>query len=147
MKTELILFIGLIVLIIIYLVYKYIILADKKEKLEDNNQKTIKNNFDNGLKVLNYFGADYCPFSNIDSNAYKIIKDFENDYGDRVSIKYYWTGTDAAMMKELNITYVPTILNGNNEKIELALDKDVDTTNLSNEELKSLLLENIYNNL
>ena len=147
MKTELIIFIGLIVLIIIYLVYKYIILADKKEKLEDKNQKSIKNNFDNGPKVLNYFGADYCPFSNTDSNAYKIIKDFENEYGDRVNIKYYWTGVDTAMMKELNITYVPTILNGNNDKIELGLDKDVDTKNLSNEELKSMLLENIYNHL
>jgi hypothetical protein len=50
-------------------------------------------------------------------------------------------------MKQLNILYVPTILNTNNNKIELALDKDVDTDNLSNEELKNMLLENIYNNL
>lgn len=143
MKTELILLIGLVVLIIIYLAYRYLIVRGKKEKLED---KPIKNTFSNN-KVLSYFGAEYCPFSNTDSNAYKIIKDFENEYGDRVTIKYYWSETDADLMKELNIVYVPTILNSNNNKIELALDKDVDTKKLSNEELKSLLLENIYNNL
>jgi hypothetical protein len=143
MKTELILLIGLVVLIIIYLAYRYLIVGGKKEKLED---KPIKNTFSNN-KVLSYFGAEYCPFSNTDSNAYKIIKDFENEYGDRVTIKYYWSETDADLMKELNIIYVPTILNSNNNKIELALDKDVDTKKLSNEELKSLLLENIYNNL
>jgi hypothetical protein len=142
MKTELILLIGLVVLIIIYLAYRYLIVRGKKEKLED---KPIKNTFSNN-KVLSYFGAEYCPFSNTDSNAYKIIKDFENEYGDRVTIKYYWSETDADLMKELNIVYVPTILNSNNNKIELAIDKDVDTKNLSNEELKSLLLENIYNN-
>ena len=143
MKTELILLIGLVVLIIIYLAYRYLIVGGKKEKLED---KPIKNTFSNN-KVLSYFGAEYCPFSNTDSNAYKIIKDFENEYGDRVTIKYYWSETDADLMKELNIIYVPTILNSNNNKIELALDKDVDTKKLSNEELKSLLLENIYDNL
>ena len=145
MKTELILLIGLVVLIIIYLAYRFLITdkQDKKEKLEN---KPIKNMFDNN-KVLSYFGAEYCPFSNTNSNAYKIIKDFENEYGDRVTFKYYWSEIDSDLMKQLNILYVPTILNTSNNKIELGLDKDVDTTNLSNEELKKMLLENIYNNL
>jgi hypothetical protein len=126
----------------------------KKEKTNTNTNtktnedfKTITNNFENNKKIIQYFGGDYCPFSNVNSNAYKIIKDFETEYGDRVTFNYYWAGTDNDIMKELDIKYVPTILNGNNESIELKLPEDVNTTNLSNDELKTILLENIYNNL
>ena len=98
-------------------------------------------------KIIQYFGGDYCPFSNVNSNAYKIIKDFENEYGDRVTVNYYWAGKDNEIMQELDVKYVPTILNGNNEKIELKLPEDVDPSGLSNEELKTILLETIYNNL
>ena len=38
---------------------------------------------------------------------------------------------------------VEDVGDGWKNKIELALDKDVDTDNLSNEELKNMLLENI----
>jgi len=142
MDIMLIIFI-IITAVIIYLVYKYIY---AKEKLS-NVKQPIKNNFQNNQKVLQYFGGDYCPFSNVESNAYKVVKDFEDEYGFKVSVKYYWVGKDDDYMKQLNIDYVPAILNGNNEKVELSLPEGTDTSNLSNDELKQILLENIYNKL
>ena len=154
METELIVLIGLIILIILYLGYKYLIKKDNFKNLKKNDdpeeeQKEIqeKNNFGNNKKVIQYFGGDYCPFSNVNSNAYKIIKDFEDEYGDRVTVNYYWTGKDNEIMKTLDVKYVPTILNDDNEQIELKLPEDVDTTDLSNDELRTMLLETIYNNL
>jgi hypothetical protein len=151
METEFIILIGLVVLIIIYLGYKYLIAKDNfknNKKDEDSIEpKAIINNFDNKKKIIQYFGGDYCPFSNLNSNAYKIIKDFEDEYRDRVTVSYYWAGKDNEIMQALDVKYVPTILNGNNDIIELKLPENVDTTNLSNEELRIMLLENIYNNL
>ncbi len=152
METELIVLIGIVVLIILVLGYRYYKTSEKFKNLkknEDENipQKAIKNNFQNKKKIIQYFGGDYCPFSNVNSNAYKIMKDFENEYGDRVTINYYWTGKDTEMMQALDIKYVPTILNGDNKPIELKLPEGTDTTDLSNEELKTMLLETIYNNL
>ncbi len=151
METKLIILIGLVVLIILYLGYKYFIAKDNlknTKKDEDTYEpKAIKNNFENKKKVIQYFGGDYCPFSNVNSNAYKIMKDFENEYGDRVTVTYYWAGKDNEIMQALDVKYVPTILNGDNESIELKLSGDVDTTSLSNGELRTMLLENIYNNL
>jgi hypothetical protein len=151
METELIVLIGLVILIILYLGYKYFIAKDdlkNTKKDEDTNEpKAIKNNFDNKKKIIQYFGGDYCPFSNFTSNAYKIMKDFENEYGDKITVNYYWAGKDNEIMQALDVKYVPTILNGNNEPIELKLPDDVDTNGLSNGELRTILLENIYNNL
>jgi hypothetical protein len=151
MEIELIILIFLIILIILYLGYKYFIAKDdlkNTKKHEDTNEpKAIKNNFDNKKKIIQYFGGDYCPFSNFTSNAYKIMKDFENEYGDKITVNYYWAGKDNEIMQALDVKYVPTILNGNNEPIELKLPDDVDITDLSNDELRAILLENIYNNL
>jgi hypothetical protein len=150
MEIELIILIVLIILIILYLGYKYFSTKDNLKNIKkdeaSNEFKSIKNNFDNN-KTIKYFGGEYCPFSNINSNAYNIMKDFENEYGDKVTMSYYWSGKDNETMQDLDIKYVPTILNGNNEPIELKLPDNVDTTGLSNDELRTMLLENIYNNL
>ncbi len=130
--------IGLITLFILFFVYKYFTKTTKTVKTEK---------MDDTPKVIQYFGGDYCPFSNTDSNAYKVIKEFEDTYGNRVSVKYYWVGKDDNIMKELDVKYVPTILNGDNKQIELELPKDTDTKNLSSNELKDILFENIYNKL
>jgi hypothetical protein len=135
MKNEIILFIGLIILLIGYFAYRYFFTAEKFEKLDDTP------------KIIQYFGGDYCPFSNTDSNAYKVIKEFEDAYGNKVSVKYYWVGKDDSIMKELDVKYVPTILNGDNKQVELDLPKGTDTTKLSSDELKNILFENIYNKL
>jgi hypothetical protein len=145
MDTNLIIF--FIVMIIIFCTVGYLFILKKNKTKTNEDFKPITNKFENNKKVINYFGGDYCPFSNNNSNAYKIMTDFETEYGDSVTVNYYWAGKDNELMKALNVKYVPTILNGNNEIIELKLPEDVDTAGLSNDELRTMLLENIYNKL
>ncbi len=136
MKSEIIFLILIIIAIIGIIAYRYIFPSNKNtEQMEDK------------VKTVQYFGGDYCPFSNTDSNAYRVIKEFEETYGDNISVKYYWVGKDDDLMKKLDVKYVPTILNGENEQLELEIPKDTDTTNLSTDELKKILFENIYNKL
>jgi hypothetical protein len=134
-------------MIIIFSTIGYLFILKKNKTKTNEDFKQITNNFENNKKVINYFGGDYCPFSNTNSNAYKIMTDFETEYGDRVIVNYYWAGKDNELMKALNVKYVPTILNGDNEIIELKLPEDVDTAGLSNDELRTMLLETIYNKL
>ena len=138
MKLEQVFLIGLITIIIGFVLYYIIGEFTGTEKFE----KT-----DNTPKVLQYFGGEYCPFSNTDSNAYKVIKEFEDEYENKLSVKYYWVGKDDDLMKQMNIKYVPTILNNDNKQIELELPTNTDTTDLSTNELKQLLFETIYNKL
>jgi hypothetical protein len=160
METELIILICLVVLIILFLGYKYLIKKDNFKNLKKNEDFKVEapkihhilsqpkqENIENKQKVIQYFGGDYCPFSNVNSNAYKIMKDLESEYGDRVTVYYYWAGKDNEIMQSLDVKYVPTILNGDNDVIELKLPEDVNTAGLSNEDLRAMLLENIYNKL
>ncbi len=156
MEIDKIILICLIILVIGYFAYKYFFQKDtstqttksdnqdKKDKLEKLEQPETQSS---QTKELKYFGGDYCPFSNTTSNAYRVIKEFEDKYTNRANVKYYWIGKDDEEMKGYNIQYVPTILNGENTPIEIELPKDTDTNNLSNEELKDILFENIYNKL
>ena len=84
MDIETIVLIGVIILGIILISYKYL--------GKSNKEKTDDDNFENNgeKKVLKYFGGDYCPFSNSNSNAYKVVKDFEEEYKDKVDVNYYW---------------------------------------------------------
>jgi hypothetical protein len=137
MDTELIIIIIICVGVILLIGYKYM----------NKNTSSEPSNFENEKKELKYFGGDYCPFSNSTSNAYKVIKDFEEEYSDRVNINYYWVGLDDDVMKELNVEYVPYLLNGDNKQIEIGLPEGTDASKLSEEELKELLLRTIYNKL
>ena len=151
MKFEHIIAIFLI-LVVLFLVYRYYLSKEKLKNIEqkdESKKEQLKNKekLENKEKILQYFGGDYCPFSNITSNAYKVIKDFEDEYGNKVTFKYYWVGKDDDYMKIINVEYVPAILNGNNEEIELALPEGTNTKEMKTEDIKSLLLETIYNKL
>jgi hypothetical protein len=135
-----------LILIIGFFIYKHYFLKENLKNIEKRDESR-KERLENNGKVLQYFGGDYCPFSNSDSNAYKVIKDFEDEYGNKVYVKYYWVGKDDAYMKQLNVEYVPAILNGNNESIELALPENTETKDMSTNDIKTLLLETIYNKL
>lgn len=138
MNTEIIIIIIISIGVILLIGYKYM---TNNESSEDTST------FQNEKKELKYFGGDYCPFSNSTSNAYRVIKDFEEEYGDRVNINYYWVGLDDEIMKELNVEYVPYLLNGDNKQIEIGLPEGTDGSKLSEEELKDLLLRTIYEKL
>ena len=104
--------------------------------------------FDGVKKTIKYFGANYCPYSNKDSMSYKVMKDLEDKYKTDIEIKYYWTDAEGAEEgKKNNVEYVPTILNSKNEEIQLALPEGTDTNDMSNEQLKELLLATVYKNL
>jgi hypothetical protein len=140
MDIKLIITIAIGLALILLIGYKYM----NKDKTTDDNQK---GNFENKKKVLQYFGGDYCPFSNSNSNAYKVIKDFEAEYEDDVEVNYYWVGLDDEIMKELNVEYVPYLLNGDNKQIEIGLPEGTDASNMEEAELKELLLRTIYEKL
>ena len=126
--------IGVLILLILIGFGIYTIFFSNQEKFTEK-------------KNIKFFGAEYCPYSNKESVAYSIMEDFENKYKNKVNVEYFTVEKDNELMKKLNIQYIPTILNSKYESIELALDKNVETKDKSNEELKNLLLENVYNKL
>jgi hypothetical protein len=125
----------LIVLVLIYIAVKYF-KSNKKEKFTTSSKS----------KIIKFFGADYCPYSNEQSASYKVMKDLEEKYPD-VQIYYYWIGKDDKEMNDLHIEYVPTILNGQNKEVELKLPEGVSREGKTGEELKVILLETIHNQL
>ncbi len=139
----------LIVLLMLYIAFKYFFKTKEKFTTTQSNAESttstsqLKVNYKN---VIKFYGADYCPYSNTNSPSYKIMKDFEEAYPD-VQVYYYWIGKDDEEMKDLNIEYVPTILNGDNKPVEFKLPEGVSPEGKSGEELKVILLEAIHNQL
>ena len=72
MQKELIILIIIAVFAIMYFGYKYFIAKDKFKNLKIKSNKN-QDKFENKEKIIQYFGGNYCPFSNTDSNAYKVI--------------------------------------------------------------------------
>jgi hypothetical protein len=130
--------VGLIVfVVIIVMVLVLIFVFKKKEPFNGVNKKIIK-----------YFGANYCPYSNTSSMSYKVMKDLEDKYKTNIEIKYYWTDADGAEEgKAMNVKYVPTILNSKDEELQLALPEGTDTKEMTNEQLKELLLTTVFNKI
>ncbi len=127
--------IALIVGVLIIVVLVIVFVVKKKEP------------FDEVKKTIKYFGANYCPYSNTDSMSYKVMKDLEDKYKTNIEIKYYLTDADGADEgKKNNVQYVPTILNSKDEEIQLALPEGTDTKDMTNEQLKELLLATVYKN-
>jgi hypothetical protein len=127
---------GLIAVIAIIIILVVVFVTKKKEPFIGANKKIIK-----------YFGANYCPYSNKESMSYKVMKDLEDKYKTDIEIKYYWTDADDAEEgKKNNVQYVPTIFNSKDEEMQLALPEGTDTTEMTNEQLKELLLTTVYKN-
>lgn len=119
---------------------------NKKKSNFKNKEKFAETTTGNSTKTLKYFGGGYCPYSNKSSNAYMVIKDFE-DYakskGD-VEINFYWTEENPVEMEQYKIMYVPTILGKDDQPIELKLPAGTDINNKTDAELKQLLMDHIY---
>ena len=98
-------------------------------------------------KILRFFGGDFCPYSNTGSHAYKVTKEFEDKYGDKVDVLFYWSGKDNDTMKQYEIKFLPTLLNGTSNKVELKLPEGTETDGKSEDYLRDLLFEHLYNNL
>ncbi len=140
MSSNEIIIIGIILIAILFFVFKYINL-NKKIKTEEKKTE----NFQTKLSIK-FFGADYCPYSNKSSAAYKAISDFDEKNSD-VLVEYFWVGKDDDLMNKLQIETVPTIYNNRDEDIELSLPKGISHEGKTVDELKKLLFENIRNQL
>ena len=125
--------------LIIILVTIYIIVKKYKENKEN------KEKFTNEEKKLKYFGSKRCPHSKEGSRTYELVKEFENKYND-VKVEYYWSDIPSHKdnFEKANAEYVPTITNDNYKTIELILPKDLDRNSKTEEELKEILLSNMY---
>jgi hypothetical protein len=136
--------IGLISIIVIIISIIIILIFRSR----NNKHKKIKDTFENKAKQIKYFGAHYCPYSNKESMPYKVMQDLEEKYKENVEIQYYWIDDDGGEAgKEYNIEYVPAILNSQNEEVVLGLPEGTSPENKTNDELKELLLTNVYNKL
>jgi hypothetical protein len=106
-------------------------------------------------KVIKYFGAHYCPFSNSRSRAYNLINNLiTNKYPD-IEIELYMSDDIneenkkhyMAEFRKADAKYVPTVTNDKYAHINLSLPKDYITDDKTDEEITESLLENIYNQL
>jgi hypothetical protein len=116
----------------------------KKEKMTNNIEKITNGE----IKVLKYFGGDYCPHSNMDSRTYKLItEEFSKRYPN-VDIQVYWSGEENKNeFIKANAQFVPTITTENYDHVHIGLQEDVVIEGKSDDELKEMLLSNIYNQL
>lgn len=126
------------IIIIIIIILLSILLFNKI------NNNISSDNFSS--KILKYYGAHYCPYSNKDSITYTIIKEFEQKYPD-VLVEYYWSEEHKDIMINDNISYVPTIKNSKNESIELNIPTNINIDTMNKIELNNLLLQTTYNKL
>jgi len=124
--------------IVIALVLFFIIIMYNRKCEPMKNKEKLEN-----TKTIKYFGGDYCPYSNTNSIAYNVMKEFEVKYPN-ILVEYYWSGKDTAAMEKYNILYVPTILNSKDQPIELKLPKDTIIEGKTDDELRGLLLDNIF---
>ena len=142
-------FVVIIIIIIVILLFVFNNRTGCKNKDVDNmkNIDTMENKKAD-TKVLKYFGGAYCPHSREGSRACDLVKEFEATYPD-VDVQYYWSGeedTKAEFMKA-DARYVPTLTNNNYSKIEMSVPPGTDTSEKSQDELKQLVMKNMYNQL
>jgi hypothetical protein len=143
MKMEYMICAFVFILVIIVII---ITLTKNKKNPFTNKEKFADESTTSNVKTLKYFGGGYCPYSNTNSNAYNVIKDFENLKQD-VKVEYYWTETNQPEMERYKIMYVPTILGKDDMPIELKLPDDYVKGDKSDADLKNALMDHIYKSL
>jgi hypothetical protein len=136
----------ILALVLIYIAFKFFLKYKEKFTTSSQPKALSESTTQSDQKIIKFYGADYCPYSNKQSPAYKIMNDFEEEYPS-VKVVYYWVGENDKEMNESNVEYVPTILTGDNKKIEIRLPEGVNKEDKTGEELKTLVLENINNQL
>lgn len=129
------------VVFILVIIVTIIVLAKNKKTPFTN--KSIHEDLESKVKTLKYFGCNECPYSNTNSNAYKVVTEFATLKKD-VNVEYYWTDKNQREMEQYKIMYVPTIIGLDNNPIELKLPDDYNKNGKSNIELKQALMDHIY---
>ena len=119
------------------------LMSSKEEFTENDNieNNNIENDNIENDNTLNYYGAHYCPHSNLNSLAYKTILNFSEKYPD-IKVQYYMREENEYIFNKVRPKYVPTIMY-NNKDINLSLPRE-DLKDLSQEEAEEKVLDNIY---
>jgi hypothetical protein len=128
------LIISIILIFLIFVFSKKDVLAPieiKKKKIRKikqitNTQNT--QNTQNELKVLKYFGQDYCPYSNKQSYMYNVLNTKFRKMFPNVLIEFNWAKTQHEMNESAraNVEYVPTITNANYQHINVYISDKLD---------------------
>jgi len=172
LRVEVLIVVSLIIISIIgYFVFKNFKekLTNNVNKLDNNTNNTNNTNLNNtnpnntndnnitnpnntnnlNKKIIQYYGGHHCPHSNKESNMYKLITEHLNNRYNDVDVKIYWGSEPEGqkLFEQNKIEYVPTILNSRNEVVNIGLDDSVDKTNKTDDQLETLLFENIYKQL
>lgn len=98
----------------------------RKRRKITNTQNT--QNTQNDLKILKYFGQDYCPYSNKQSYMYNVLNTKFRKMYPNVRIEFNWAKTQYEMNEsaKANVEYVPTITNANYQHINVYISDKLD---------------------
>jgi hypothetical protein len=141
MKDNLKYIIPLILVVIGIIIWYFFF---KKENLTNKIEKITNGE----VKILKYFGGDYCPHSNSKSRTYKLITEEFSQRFPNVDIQVFWSNPkNSEEFQKANAEFVPTITSDNYEHITISLPEGTVIEGKSDDELKELLLTNIYNQL
>lgn len=127
--------IALLVIVVVFLLLK----PEDKQEPENKKIENLKNKNDN--KVLKYFGAHYCPYSNEKSEAYNlIVNQFRRQYPN-LNLEVYWIDTPQGQpeARRAQVEYVPTLTDKNYRHIP------VQTSNTQQGQRK--IFQEMYNRL
>ena len=133
-------------ILLVFLILLLLFLILKKSNINGSNTQNIKSFFSNNNeptkyksrnKVLKYFGAHFCPYSNKNSKAYKFINSTFRKKYPNVKIEINWGDNEEA--NRANIEYYPTIANKNYRNIDLHIPRDTNS--------ERIIMQEIYNQL
>tara|TARA_B110001469_G_scaffold124747_1_gene138953 strand:- start:4330 stop:4779 length:450 start_codon:yes stop_codon:yes gene_type:complete len=98
----------------------------RKRRKITNTHNT--HNTQNDLKILKYFGQDYCPYSNKQSYMYNVLNTKFRKMYPNVRIEFNWAKTQYEMNEsaKANVEYVPTITNANYQHINVYISDKLD---------------------
>jgi hypothetical protein len=100
-----------------------------RKRIKQNTQNTRNiQKTQNEIKILKYFGQDYCPYSNKQSYMYNVLNTKFRKMYPNVKIEFNWAKTKYEMNEsaKANVEYVPTITNANYQHINVYISDKLD---------------------
>ena len=100
-----------------------------RKRIKQNTQNTRNiQKTQNEIKILKYFGQDYCPYSNKQSYMYNVLNTKSRKMYPNVKIEFNWAKTQYEMNEsaKANVEYVPTITNANYQHINVYISDKLD---------------------
>ena len=104
---------AIIIALLVIVVVFFLLKPEDKQEPENKKIENLKNK--NDKKVLKYFGAHYCPYSNEKSEAYNlIVNQFRRQYPN-LNLEVYWIDTPQGQpeARRAQVEYVPTLTDKN----------------------------------